>query len=243
MGRGTTTFTLLLSKTPEEANSIIQQFLSINKFTLETDSLGQYYHFYDPALIGHRGFCYQIYNDKIIITVWTGKRGKEYALTGIQGFAVNAQYLELLKSLEIALTGTSQYISSGSKATQQDPVNKISNLQATNAQAFSQAPNPQSGYYQQPQQVQNQSVDAMQDAANASAEKFCIISFVLSILTSVLSLCGVAFGIPLIVIEFFGAIKGLKTRKRGLAIAALVLASISSVVLLIYIISRLVNGY
>lgn len=243
MGRGTTTFTLPLSKTPEEANSIIQQFLKINKFKLETDNLGQYYHFHDPVLIGHRGFCYQIYNDKIIITAWTGKRGKEYTLTGTQGFAVNAQYLELLKPLEISLTGAFQYISLGSETTLQAPVNQTSNPQVLNTQAFSQAPNPQSDYYQQPQQVQNQSADAMQDAANASAEKFCVISFVLSILTGVLSLCGVAFGIPLIIIEFFGAIKGLKTRKKGLAIATLVLASISSVVLLIYIISRLVNGY
>lgn len=234
MGRGITTFTLPLTKSAEEANQIIQHFLQINNFKLEKDSIGSYYHFYDPILSGHKGFSYAIYEYHIVINAWTGKHGKEYELTGMTGFAVNAQYLELLKSLEIALTGQPGVIANtqtnfANNKNQNPTIQQVtSNNQQYQIENKDKGPN-------------DQTMNVMENTLNAQKEKLCIAAFIMSLVTEITSLFGIVYGVPLLIFEYFGAIKGLKTKKKGFAITTLVLASISTVILLLYLIVSIMS--
>ena len=67
-------------------------------------------------------------------------------------------------------------------------------------------------------------------------ETMVIVGFVMSILGLVFSCFGVTYGAILLVLEFYFAIQGLKTSKKGLAIATLVLAGLSILILIGYIV-------
>lgn len=231
MGRGVTTFVLPLKKTPYEANQIIQHFLTVNQFSLQTDNKGQYYMFHDPIIYGYRGFVYQITKNQIILNVWSGKRGYEYKVDEAMGFAVNSDYLRKLQALEYALTGENKV------ATQ----NKVDNPQQNNAPTtYHTACQPADVFQNHKEPVQS---DPIVESNNKQAEGFCIFSFVLSLLTIITSICGLAYGIPILILEFVGAAKGLKTKKKGLAIATFILAGFSTVTLLVYLILRIASMY
>lgn len=64
----------------------------------------------------------------------------------------------------------------------------------------------------------------------------CEIGFWLSILGLVCSFFGVAYGIFVYIIDFYFASQGLKTKKRGKAIATIVLSIISILIIIIELI-------
>lgn len=89
--------------------------------------------------------------------------------------------------------------------------------------------------YQQ-QSYQNQFVQNFQNENLMKQEKMCEVGFWLSILGLIFSFFGVAYGVIVYVANFYFASQGLKTRKRGKAIATIVLSSISIAICLFWII-------
>ena len=73
----------------------------------------------------------------------------------------------------------------------------------------------------------NNFVQSFQDETMKKKERMCEIGFWLSILGLVCSFFGIAYGIFVYIMDFYFASQGLKTRKKGKAIATIVLSIIS----------------
>lgn len=88
----------------------------------------------------------------------------------------------------------------------------------------------------QPMQQQNninQFAQTFQDETAKKQEKQCEIGFWLSILGLVCSLFGVAYSVIIYIMDFYFASQGLKTKKRGKAIATIVLSIISIIIIVL----------
>ena len=75
--------------------------------------------------------------------------------------------------------------------------------------------------------MNNNFVQSFQDETMKKKERMCEIGFWLSILGLVCSFFGIAYGIFVYIMDFYFASQGLKTRKKGKAIATIVLSIIS----------------
>ena len=78
----------------------------------------------------------------------------------------------------------------------------------------------------------NNFVQSFQDETMKKKEKMCEIGFWLSILGLVCSFFGIAYGIFVYIMDFYFASQGLKTRKKGKAIATIVLSIISILIII-----------
>ena len=85
----------------------------------------------------------------------------------------------------------------------------------------------QNNYQQSIQNNANQFAQNFQDETNKRKGKLCEIGFWISILGVLGALGGVALGLLVYVMDFYFASQGLKTKKRGKAIATIVLSIIS----------------
>lgn len=72
-----------------------------------------------------------------------------------------------------------------------------------------------------------------QEETDKKKETACEIGFWISILGLILSLFGMMVGIIIYILDFYFAYQGLKTRKKGKAIATIVMSIISIVVIII----------
>ena len=82
----------------------------------------------------------------------------------------------------------------------------------------------------------NNFVQSFQDETMKKKEKMCEIGFWLSILGLVCSFFGVTYGVIIYIMDFYFASQGLKTTKRGKAIATIVLSIISILIVIIELI-------
>lgn len=63
----------------------------------------------------------------------------------------------------------------------------------------------------------------------------CEVGFWLSIVGLILSFIGITYGVIIYLLNYYFASQGLKTRKRGKAIATIVLSSVSIVIIILEI--------
>lgn len=75
--------------------------------------------------------------------------------------------------------------------------------------------------------MQVQGISAFENEKNERKAKQVIVGFVISIIGLILLFFGVTYGWILLGLEFYLGVNGLQTRQRGLAIATIVIASIS----------------
>ena len=90
---------------------------------------------------------------------------------------------------------------------------------------------PQQGYIP-PQNSANQFVEK----SRKTRENWTIAGFVISLVGLLLSFFGITYGAIIIVLEFWCGFQGLQTKKKGLAIATIVLAGISVLLLILSIV-------
>lgn len=83
----------------------------------------------------------------------------------------------------------------------------------------------------------NQFTNTFQNETVKKQEKMCEVGFWLSIVGLVFSFIGVAYGLILYILIFYFASQGLKTQKRGKAIASIVLTVISIVIIVLQVLS------
>ena len=83
----------------------------------------------------------------------------------------------------------------------------------------------------------NQFTNTFQNETVKKQEKMCEVGFWLSIVGLVFSFIGVAYGLILYILIFYFASQGLKTQKRGKAIAFIVLTVISIVIIVLQVLS------
>ena len=81
----------------------------------------------------------------------------------------------------------------------------------------------------------NNFVQNFQDETDKKKEKMCEIGFWVSILGLITSFFGVMYGVIIYILTFYFAVNGLKTRKRGKAIATIIISIISIVIVVFQI--------
>ena len=94
---------------------------------------------------------------------------------------------------------------------------------------------PMNQNYGQPMQQNNQFAQSFQDETTKKQEKMCEWGFWLSIFGLLASFVGVAYGVIVYILNFYFASQGLKTRKRGKAIATIVMSIISIIIIVLQI--------
>lgn len=90
---------------------------------------------------------------------------------------------------------------------------------------------------------QNNTQDDMQSAINKFKDQnnktwgnWTIFAFVMSILSLIMSIFGYMFGVIIIILVYYVAINGLKTTKKGLAIASIAITSVSLFIIFLEIV-------
>lgn len=78
-------------------------------------------------------------------------------------------------------------------------------------------------------------VNNFQEETDKKKETVCEIGFWISILGLILSFFGMMVGVIIYILDFYFAFNGLKTRKKGKAIATIVISIISIVVIIFQI--------
>lgn len=207
MAKGKSQFTFPYS---EHSEQIIRDFLQANGYKyMEPKNAESYYSYKDGMCNG--GLQYQVTGSGITIYYFLGKSKKPMMIDdSFVGSVAKQHYKNVLKPLFDALSNPEG----------------VSGDTRLSGGANTQRP-PEGSTY---------SKNMFEESTNKSREKFAIIAFVMSLVGLVLSCLGFTYGGVLIIIEFYFAFLGLKTRKKGLAIAAIVIASVSIVILIVEII-------
>ncbi len=218
---------------PEDTiNQVFQSWLAANGFGFQPKEGANYYYFNDPMVKGKRSLEYYIHGAQVTVVAYLGTFEKPKALEGFVGALPKQMYKDDLASLFKALEQLNTYNAQNTVPAQE--AGRVTPGMEEPAQTEGQpvqqvAPQPMG----QPVQQVAQGFVAENEKKK---ENLVIVGFVMSIVGLLLSCFGYTFGAVLIILEFYFAIQGLKTKKKGLAIATIVLASISILFCLLAII-------
>lgn len=207
-----TTYQFTINAEPQMINNVIQAYLAANNFTLRESGGATYYFHNDPILKGKRSFEYYINGNNVTILAYLGTYEKPKALEGFVAALPKQAYINEIKELMQELkklegNGPNPYISQTPQQGQMPPQGQI--------------PNP------------NASFETFFESNNKKLETWTLIGFVIALIGLVLSCFGVTYGVLLLILEFSFAVQGLKTRKRPFAIATIVIAILSLVIIVV----------
>ncbi len=223
MKKGKSTYQFPINVDPNLAHQTIMNWLGANSFELKEKDGNHYYQYYDPV-VGRRLFEFYIQTGMVTIHAYIGKYKKPYLLDdSFAGAMPKSAYKQILDPLFRTLAsyntpGGAAPAQPGPNMAQNDPYN----TQPTASQVSGGTPQPQVGKYED-----------FSAASNKSNEKYAIIGFIMSIVGLLFSFVGYTFGILLYLMEFYFAACGIRTKKKGFAIATFVLAGLSVVILVI----------
>lgn len=212
MAKKKSEFRFIVNADPAAINTVINNFLTAHQFT-PVAKPGANYFLCNDFINGKRSLEYYVNGNEVIIFAYMGTFERPQALEGFVGAVPKQAYKKILDTL-------------------------FQELQKLNMQGgnYSQ---PVNGQYQQVNMsngMPQQGEDVFAEQANKNKEKWTIVGFVMSIIGLLLSFVGYTYGVILLILEFYCGAQGLKTKKRGLAIATIVIASISLVIVLAEII-------
>lgn len=210
MAKGKSQYHFTIPADPALINQTIFNYLHANSFVQKQKDGCYYYEQYD-ALYGRKMFEYRINGNQVTIWAYTGSYKWPQPLEGFVGAVPKQEYRD---SLEVLFMQLQTLAHNPGQANGQDPQSQMY----------------QSQQFQQAQQLQ-QSMAAFQQQNSKAAGNSAVIGFVISLLGLVLSFFGVYFGVLIIFIEISLAVRGLKSEHRGLAIATIVLAIVSAVII------------
>lgn len=230
--RSTYTFTLNCDSTV--VNQLINSFLEGNNFKLTTTKKGETVYKSGDAMLGYTGFLYNYDGHTLTITAWLMGALGDFPVeqNSLNMLAMN--YRNQLGKLfdEINKLKNQREININNNYTNQNIQNQ--NIQQNQNIMGEKQSQPIQQTYQQPSS--QQFAQTFQDETTKKQEKMCEIGFWISIFGLFCSFMGVAFGVIIYIIDFYFASQGLKTRKKGKAIATIVLSIISILIVILQLI-------
>lgn len=223
MKKGKSTYQFPINVDPNLAHQTIMNWLGANGFDLKEKDGNYYYQYYDPV-VGRRLFEFYIQPGMVTINAYLGKYKKPYLLDdSFAGSVPKSAYKQALAPLFQTLASynapAGEY---GSQPGSADPASPYIAQPYASAVSGGVAAQPTSGNYED-----------FANATNKSYEKLAVWGFVIAIIGLLLSFVGYMYGILLYVLEFYFATCGLKTEKKGFAIATFVLAGVSIAILVV----------
>lgn len=228
MKKGKSNYTLQFRGDSNTINQLMQSYLSANGFSL-TEKKGEQYFRAGDQMMGYRGLTYSIQNQTITINAW---------LDGALGnFPLEQNSLNMMAmNYRNSLSTLFQEIENLNGGT------TINNTNQNQENYDSQTGQPINQNYQQPtgqtvnqvnmQQPQNNFSQTFQNENQKKQETMCEIGFWISILGLISSFAGIVMGLFVYIMDFYFASQGLKTRKKGKAIATIVLSIISILIVI-----------
>lgn len=243
MKKGRSTYNFQLNCNPNLVNDLVQAYIKGNKFELQNKNGEQYYRAGDAMLEGYRYFNYFISGQSLVIYAWLnsvfGEMPIEQNNFNMPAMNYRNSLGNLFQEIEKLNNGGNNMNNNGNNF---DPVTgqPINQNMNNNGNSFNQTTGQQmNNTYQQPTQQNNQFVQTFQDETTKKQEKMCELGFWLSIFGLLASFFGVAYGIIVYIFNFYFASQGLKTRKRGKAIATIVMSIISIIIIVLQVASAL----
>lgn len=228
MNKGRSTYTFQINCDPSVANDLVQAYIQGNKFTLQNKDGEQFYRAGDAMLEGYRYFNYSINGQTLTIQAWfKGAFGD----MSIEQNSLNMPAMNYRNSLG-KLFQEIEKLNNGGTNKNNNGMNFDPNTGQPLNQGYQQ---PMNQNYGQPMQQNNQFAQSFQDETTKKQEKMCEWGFWLSIFGLLASFIGVAYGVIVYILNFYFASQGLKTRKRGKAIATIVMSIISIIIIVLQV--------
>lgn len=216
------------------AKNIITQFLQANNYKQQTSSNGvTYYKFSDAIAVGF--LEYEFIDELVIIYAYLRSEKKPMPLdNSFVGSIPKSHYKTIIDPLLKALSNASSQFTSAQVSDSENINSQAINSNSTNQETLI----TQTASESTNNTIKNDdSYNQFAQESQKSKEKFAIIAFVISLVGLIFSFFGLIYGWIIIFLEYYFAIQGLKTKKEGLAIAAIVLATLSLIISILLIIS------
>lgn len=204
MKKGKSNYTLQFRGDSNTVNQLMQSYLSASGFSL-IEKKGEKYFRAGDQMMGYRGLTYSIQNQTITINAWLDGALGDFPL---ERNSLNMMAMNYRNSLSTLFQ-------------------EIENLNGGNT--MNNNTNLNQGNMQQPQ---NNFSQTFQNENQKKQETMCEIGFWISILGLISSFAGIVMGLFVYIMDFYFASQGLKTRKRGKAIATIVLSIISILIVI-----------
>jgi hypothetical protein len=213
MEKGKSEYVFQFACAPEQVDTLIQGWLQANQFSFQ-NKYGEDMYYYNDPWNGNRGFQYAINGNVLAIYAWTIGVGKQFYQIekGFAGRMPAEAYKQVLSRLFTAINQLSTAA----------PMQQVAQTQAQQ-DVRPREPQPQV-------QMVGQMVDNMNQEMDKKAETCCEIGFWLSLVGLLISVAGISYGAIVYILIFYLGSQGLNTRKRGKAIASIVMSALSIVI-------------
>jgi len=198
----------------------INQFLKANDYKELTNSNGEtYYKFTDGIVVGF--LEYNIQSNLVTLYAYIRSEKKPMPLDdSFVGIIPKSHYKGIIDPLLKALSN-----SNSENTSQEQPQKTNDSKDDINT-------------------TKNNDTYNQFDQKNKNSKgKFAIIAFIVSLIGLFLSFFGLTYGVIIIILECYFAIQGLKSDKKVLSIAAIVLISVSILINLFWLILSLAYNY
>lgn len=222
MEKGRSNYTLQFQCDSDTVEQIMQSYISANGFTF-TEKKGEQYFRAGNQMAGYRGLIYSISGQTITINAWLDGALGDFPLEQNTFNMMATNYRNSLISLFQAIENGGNTMNNNVNQN-----NNQLNYDSQTGQSINQ------NYQQQP--TQNQFSQVFKNENQKKQETMCEIGFWLSLFGLLCSFIGVTYGVIIYILNFYFASQGLKTRKRGKAIATIVLSIISIVIVFIQLV-------
>lgn len=234
MQKGKSTYTLQFKCESNNIEQLMQSYISANGFTF-TEKKGEQYFRAGDQMLGYRGLTYSISGQTIIINAWLDGALGDFSLEQNSFNMMAMNYRNSLSTLFQEIENLN-----GGNTMNNNINNGQMNFDSNTGQPLNQnkgQPTGQPVNQMNKQQPQNNFSQTFKNENQKKQETMCEIGFWLSILGLLGSFAGIMMGLLVYIMDFYFASQGLKTRKRGKAIATIVLSIISILVVVFQLIS------
>lgn len=235
MKKGKSTYTLQFKCDGNTIEQLMQSYISANGFTF-TEKKGEQYFRAGDQMLGYRGLTYSITDQTITINAWLDGALGDFPL---EQNSLNMMAMNYRNSLSTLFQEIENL--NGGNTMNNNVNNGQMNFDPNTGQPLNQnvgqQPTGQPVNQMNIQQPQNNFSQTFKNENQKKQETMCEIGFWLSILGLLGSFAGIMMGLLVYVMDFYFASQGLKTRKRGKAIATIVLSIISILIVIIQLIS------
>lgn len=224
MKKGRSNYNIAFNCDKSTINNLVQSYLSESGFNIYEKRGDKYYRAGD-AMLGYKGFNYTINENNLNIEAWLDGSLGNFPL---EQNSFNMLAMDYRNSLNKLFQEINRIDNGGMNMNN----NNFNNQNINNNQMNY---DPNTG--QPINNNQNNFAQTFQDETMKKKEKMCEIGFWISILGLIGSFAGIAMGLLVYIMDFYFASQGLKTRKRGKAIATIVLSIISILIVIIELIA------
>ena len=227
MSAGKTEFKISFNVPKEDVNRVIQQYLMANGF--EQQQNGNTYFYYSRRNGSLRTFEYYLNDYELLVLAYLGTFEKPQKLEGmLEGFQ-KQNYRNEIMTLFGEINKIGQY--------QQTPNTQMYEMPISDMQMPYGSNMGNTGYAN----TNSTNANVFIEENERKKERRTIVGFIVAIIGLLIACAGVSYGAIIIFWELWCASQGLNTKKRGFAIATIVMAVINLIILILGTIGKMIS--